>query len=359
MTRAPDPAAPASPRQAGIESFRVLAAFLILYNHTKQYQGTAFSAFSPQYMLLDVFMRFAVPFFFLTAGYFFYTAFEKGEPLRALFLRYSRKLLVWYAFWTVVYALLPRDFVGGWMERGFGEGIVRASGYHLLRFGTKFREEPLYYLFESSMFHLWFLPALVMALGLVAFFVSARLERFLLPAAVVLYAVGLLGSSYQNTRFGIDFPFLFDGKDGPFMSTFFVALGWIIAKYRIRLSFRKAACLALAGYGLGVLENLAARGFSPEGRVLTLSCHALVLGPAMFWMALALPEMGRNSAARLGKLTPGIYLSQIAASDMTWRLHRYFAPPVWEFLFPAVIFAVAAAITVVFSKIPVLRKGVE
>ncbi|HTL47097.1 MAG TPA: acyltransferase [Verrucomicrobiae bacterium] len=351
MNRDTEAKTPRPSWHAGIESFRVLAAFAIILIHAKYFVNQPpFTYHSYAYLFMDCFNRFSVPFYFLTAGYFFYGSCEKGNSPGRVFRRTAGKLLLLYAAWTVIYAAVPRDIVGGIQQQGIVQGLLSGGSDQIHRSWWRFRSHPLYYLFESTSIHLWFLPALLCGLGLLTLFVKARAERYLLPAAILLYLFGMAASSYKSTALGIHLPFLFDGKDGPFTSTLHVAVGWMFAKHNVRVSLNKALLLVLAGYGLCLMENLAVRPFLSEPLPLNVAASHVLLGAAMFLTALALPEAGKAHAARLGPYTLGIYLAQFLAGNLIWRLYVYFPPAAWEIFFPVLIFCVSAAAVMALSK---------
>ena len=141
--------------------------------------------------------RWAVPFFFVAAGYY---AWRATSPLGTL-AYIAKRLLPLLVFWTVVYAVLdepPKDL--WWV---FVTGTPPA-------------------------YHLWFLPSLASNL-----FLLAILNRFCTPAAAVLigfllYAGGLALGSYSTPALGFDFREIWDPRNGPLFGFVFVAIGqWL------------------------------------------------------------------------------------------------------------------------------------
>ena len=142
---------------AGIEYFRVAAAFLVVAIHCYPlltYGDTA------DFILTRVAARTAVPFFFMVTGYF-----VVGSPER---LRASlKKTGVMYLACILLY--LPLNAYSGSMP------------------------DLRQLLFEGTFYHLWYFPAVM--LGLIIAQALSR-TRAGLGIAAALYLAGLLGDSY-------------------------------------------------------------------------------------------------------------------------------------------------------------------
>lgn len=71
----------------GIDLFKLIAAFLIVLLHSVE--TSDFYASGIKY----VFTRFAVPFFFITSGYFFSKGLHKASEKRNYFFKYEKTLI--------------------------------------------------------------------------------------------------------------------------------------------------------------------------------------------------------------------------------------------------------------------------
>ena len=174
---------PTSRQYPAVDIAKLLCAVLIVMIHVPPF-GSANA--TPLAQAGNFFLRFylgriAVPFFFISAGFFLFrktnpTAYDP-TPCKQYILRILRL----YSVWTVLY--LP------WVIRD-----ARADGKTLLTGTVSFLRN---FLLTGSYNHLWYLPALAVAVALV----SWLLRKGVTPGRVLcisflLYCVGLLGQSW-------------------------------------------------------------------------------------------------------------------------------------------------------------------
>ncbi len=238
--------------------------------------------------------RIAVPFFFASSGYFLYrkTTLEQFDPgpTKAFVLRMLRIYLIWTA---IFFPLSAQTY------RGDEKGFVHSVLWYIRSF-----------LFEGSYFHLWYLPAVIVAVLLVSYLLHKKVSPpRILCAAGALYLAGLLGQSWFGLIRPLETaaPAVWSGlklvqkvirttRNGLFDGFLFVGIGMLFAFYEIRLA-RKTALLGFAGSMLLVLAEgvlLERAGFARmHDAYLTLPLalffgFALVLG--------ARPPAGRHYA---------------------------------------------------------------
>lgn len=80
----------------GIDFCKLFAAVLVVLLHSVETDNIY--AVGVQY----VFTRFAVPFFFITSGFFFYSGLEAARDKKGYFFRYEKKLLKLFIFYGVI-----------------------------------------------------------------------------------------------------------------------------------------------------------------------------------------------------------------------------------------------------------------
>lgn len=158
---------------AGVDYFRIVAAVMVIAIHT-----APFSGISKDFDLLLTYCagRVAVPFFFMTTGYFVLGPWRKsGNNTGSKVLRSIKKTLFLYAASIVLY--LPVNFYSGGLPESAGEFIRML-------------------IFDGTFYHLWYFPAVIIG----CFTVMMLLKKF--PAgivfgiAVLLYLIGAGGDSY-------------------------------------------------------------------------------------------------------------------------------------------------------------------
>lgn len=102
------------------------------------------------------------------------------------------------------------------------------------------------FLFNGSYYHLWYMLGILYSIVIILFFCKLKAKKFLLPIALMCYAVGLLGTSYYGI--GCKIPVLktlysfgyFDFiRRVLFMGFPFMVLGWTISENKFGVSLTK------------------------------------------------------------------------------------------------------------------------
>ncbi len=153
---------------AGIDRFRLVAALLVVAIHTSPL--TSYTVIG-DFVLTRIIGRVAVPFFFMTTGYF---ALSQPERVRGLLLKTSRLYLICMALY------LPVNVYAGHMN------------------GLTVSDLIISLLFEGTFYHLWYLPAAIIGICIVAPFIKRNKSGLCAVVVSLLYLVGLLGDSYYG-----------------------------------------------------------------------------------------------------------------------------------------------------------------
>jgi surface polysaccharide O-acyltransferase-like enzyme len=296
-------------RITSIDLFRIWAIIAVVAIHTVPFAslqnlGTAFTA---AVGMLDLLLRFAVPFFFITSGYFFGKSILRGEGSLHALLRHIRPLAVMFMAWSLVYA-----FAVDWVQVDWTTGVLGTVQAHFLRTMRQVLHHPLRFMIYGTMPHLWFLPALIYSLTLITAFVLCRTERLIVLAGLGLYILGLSGGAYVHTSFGLHTP---ASAVGTLLFAFiFVAAGFQLAFFE-NVSVKFALVLVLAGYALLVIEATLLWDLFRIG-VSKASNHYLFgelpYGVGVFLLARSTRSFGPERWVRfLASLTPGIYLAHL------------------------------------------------
>jgi len=165
----------------------------------------------------------AVPFFFVSSGYFFFKKILiKGFQITIL-RAYIKKILTIYLSWTAVY--LPFFII-------FRKtGIVHESGNMVVNFFWSL-------FFKGSYYHLWFFPALIFSVILLFYMAKSFRLSYILILFFILYLVGLLGDSYYYLSDAMGFRHWVDiyrkyfghSRNGLFFGMIYVTSGAYIAR---------------------------------------------------------------------------------------------------------------------------------
>lgn len=216
-------------RRGGLDRFRLPAAFLVVAIHTGP-----LGAFTEtgDFFLTSVLARVAVPFFLMVTGFFLNPRWSEGwTGVRSTW----RKTAGLYLTASLLY--LPLMIYKGDFSR---ENILWIELRDLV--------------FNGTFYHLWYFPALLLALPLALFLIRRLGRNGALCAAGVLYLLGVLGDSwyglsalvpplsalYEQLFFFFDYT-----RNGLFLAPLFLLLGSELAR-RPELSPKTAAV------GLGI-----------------------------------------------------------------------------------------------------------
>lgn len=277
-------------KYAGIDRFRMAAAFMIVAIHTAPFTAISEKA---DFIITYCLFRVGVPFFFMVTGFFVLSACREGG--RGRLWRYLGKIAGIYLTATVLY--LPLNLYAGKRIESIGE-LFRVL------------------LFDGTFYHLWYLPAVIigcMVVGLlyetVGFYGSGA-------AALCLYVIGTLGDSYYGlvSAWNVG-KAVYDGvfacsqytRNGIFYAPVFL---WMGAALRSREAEGGKGKYAVPGVGLAfsaalmVLEGLCTyeSGWQKHN-----SMYFMLL-PVMYFLFRLLLAAGGKSGGRFRDLSLWIYL---------------------------------------------------
>lgn len=334
-------------RIAGVETMRVPADFAVVALHVSA--ALSFAGWTREVGLWVSFAeqlcRFAVPFFFIAAGYFFAKSLQAGvTPAGSLLLKYTRRLGLLFLAWSLIYAMVPYD----WLHDMMRYGVLRPIYWHLLNTVAWIGSHPLTFLVHGTAGHLWFLPALITALGTLTLFLSLRLEKYVIVGGLLLYLLGLLHASFISSQANTGMAHL----PSSFLSgILFVSLGWWLSR-RDPPSFAFALSLCLVGFVGQVTEATVVWGlFTSSSRAPSYLVGTIPFAVGAFLLGLAKPNLGRTTPLPwVANLTLGIYLSHYIfiwalVTPRVWLTH-----PLWLVTLPVLIYLLSALVTLTLLR---------
>ena len=329
-------------RISSIDFFRTIAIFAIIVLHTSPFKGSDNVFFESLYIGLNQAARFAVPYFFIVAGYFFGRKILSGTLPEKAFTLYAKRLLRLFFIWTIVYMILPTDIKKRIMELGLWEATYEKI-YYLV-------SDPLTLLFQGSRGHLWFFLSLVMALGIITIFLKLNKKQFIMPVSVSLYFFGLIAGSYSATPLGIDISF--NTRNGPFFSTLLVAFGWYLASENFKMKPVYSLGLLTLGIFMHALEAYILwkyYGISPLRHDYLFGTLLCGVGLTMF--VLSQPTLFEgNLLTGWGRYTLGIYVLHLLIIDMLTPLNKVIMFPLWDIIYPFIVYILCLSLVLVLSK---------
>lgn len=330
-------------RISSIDFFRFIAVLAVICIHTKPFMQDLFpdSSYRLAEYVFNQPPRFAVPFFFMTSGYFLAPKLMVSQGRWLVAAHYCKRLFFILVAWSILYTLLPSDWLA--LNSASYPQVVAAKVKNLLA-------SPFLLLFEGAKVHLWFLPALICGVALLSLLTARGQSGPLVVVAGLLFLFGLLGGSYRVTPFGLHPPFI--TRDGPFLSTICLAIGYLLSLRRPNLSAGQALAVAVAGLALHIAESWVL------WKTFAIPMHhhdfliGTVIGAAgLLMFALAVPDFGRpGNLHSLGQYTLGVYLCHYLFVDVFGPLTYLFELHLWQLTFPLLVFWLSVAVTKALSR---------
>lgn len=209
---------------SGIDYFRFIAALLIVAIHT-----SPLSSFSEtgNFIFTRIVARVAVPFFFMTSGFFLISRYTcNAEKLEA----FIKKTTLIYGVAILLY--IPINVYNGYFKMdNLLPNIIKDI------------------VFDGTLYHLWYLPASIIGAAIAWYLVKKLNYPKALMVASVLYLIGLFGDSYYGITEKISclnslYTYIFQVTDytrnGIFFAPIFFILGGFIADNRPQITFGKS-----------------------------------------------------------------------------------------------------------------------
>ncbi len=224
-----------------LDTFRLLAAFLVIANHTSPLLSYGEEA---DFILTRIIARIAVPFFLMVSGYFLYQYINNGD--NTYILAFCKKIGLLYALSILLF--LPLNLYAGHYE------------------GANWTLELVKdVIVDGTFYHLWYFPGLIIGVLIVVFLTRIMGLKRTFIISCILYGIGLFGDSY----YGIakQFPWLevfyeavFMGTDytrnGVFMVPIFLIMGMLISKGNKTVSLSRNLLLFLISFSFLIVEGL-------------------------------------------------------------------------------------------------------
>lgn len=253
---------------SGIDNFRMIAALLIVAIHTSPLMS--FTAVG-DFVLTRIIARVAVPFFFMTSGFFLISRY--GRDSEKLW-RFSKKTLLIYAAAIILY--IPINIYSGYFNtQPLLPNIIKDL------------------VFDGTMYHLWYLPASIIGAVIAWYLVKGRSYKCAFIVSALFYLVALFGDSYYGAAQGIAcvngfYELLFQISDytrnGILFAPVFFILGGYIADSGKTMPLKRSVFGFIVCFALMLVEALTLRHFGLQRHD---SMYVLLL-PTMYFLFLML-----------------------------------------------------------------------
>lgn len=283
--------APQKSEYAGIDYFRLAAAFLVVAIHTSPLSGLNETA---DFVLTRVLARVAVPFFFMVSGFFLFPETETGSFRSGKPAAFFKKTAGLYVIAILLY--FPLNVYAGTL----------GEWRHLPELLKDI-------VFDGTFYHLWYLPAAISGACITWILLKRLKPEGAFIIGLILYLAGLFGDSYYGISERIPFLravyqclFFFSDytRNGLFFAPVFFTLGALLSRSSKRQSL-KTCLTGLAGsVALLLTEGLLLHYFQLQRH----DSMYLALLPCMYFLFQSLLFLRGKSLRALRNLSMLIYL---------------------------------------------------
>ncbi len=297
---------------------RVIAMLAIITIHSQIFMNLPLTGEIPWLgWVSNQISRFAVPFFFILAGYWIQPRLE-SDPWGTL-KQYSKPLFVVWISWSFICLILPFN-LQLLMDQGYWAERTRYWGF--------LAQNPINSFFEGGLVHLWYLPALVMSVALIALIRQLHSTYWLWSVAAILYIYALGAGSYHHIT---DWTAPIFTRNGPFFGYLMVLIGHEIRRHRFQFTTKQAIALFCIGFTLHFSEGL----WLYVAHQVPLNSHDFLFGTPIwglgfFALLQSRPQWG-NSEKTLS-ISPrifGIYLAHLLIIIYYGNVMRLLNTPNW------------------------------
>lgn len=329
-------------RQPRNQAHRAVACFVIIAGHCEAATGLDYSRWGHVYQLaLNVSAQYAVPFFFVLAGYSLAPKLTRPAAITHA-AQYTQRILIVFLLSSALYFVLNAA-AGARPDETLSTILSR-------QLHRQFRDPILYVLGGAG--HLWFLIGLVVAVWSTVWLRRRGRLRHLIVLAIVFYAALLISGPYAAVFGWSPLP---EWRRTLFLGTPFLVVGLVLR--HVQTLPRDAVAYALVALGLAC-QAAEQYWLSSTWGVSPFATGTLA-GTAVQSVGISLLAVRPGSSvlsrilARLGPLTLFTYLIHVTFVDVL-RPYRFAVDrPTWRWLYPVLVgalsFTAAAVARVVFA----------
>lgn len=338
-------------RIESVDLIRFFAIMAIIAIHTTPFAPVVNSPeiYSHLYIFINQISRFAVPFFFVTSGYFWGIKIRGGADIISTSKNMISRIGIIFLAWSIIY-LLPFNMIAAF-DHGM-LGPVKVIYWNLV----DLFKDPIKTLLQGGTEHLWFLVSLIFSISICALFVKRKAYTLLCIISIVFYVSGVLLSSYAETPIGntIDF----NTRNGPFFGLILFYSGYCLSGYTPTIKwFYYGLLIFISGslihfaeiYTLNVLFNISL--------VQDYVFGTLLMGIGMAMFALSNHSILRTkSLSKIGTMTLGIYASHYIFVILLGPFDERFNSVAWEIGYVGIVLILSILTTYALSRIKATRR---
>jgi surface polysaccharide O-acyltransferase-like enzyme len=331
-------------RIESIDVMRVLAMLAVIQIHSPWYSKVNVTSLDVA-TILDQLARFAVPFFFVISGYLWASRASISGDYWPRSVATSKRVLIIFFFWSMIYAVGPSLYVI--RQEGIDRLITNIVSVFYPFDSIRFITAAL----EGTKNHLWFLPALAIAVLISGALLARRREATLIVLAISLFLIGLAGTAYSDAPYG--FTSRFNFRNGPFFSLIMFVSGYAIHRYGQRIELLSTGVgLAIGGFFFQLVETtwIHQQWGTPLLHDYLVGTYFFGLGMSMIALSNA-PYLRVKALASIGPLILGVYASHYYFVEHIRWLERFIhSPQLREIAYIAIVFILALVTSFVLAR---------
>jgi serine/alanine racemase len=283
----------------GLDYFKVVAAFLVIAIHTSPLSSVNDTA---NFVFIHILARVAVPFFFMVTGFFILSKKRLllSRTKLQLFIIKTCKI---YGIATLLY--LPKNVsLGYFKDSNLGIKIIKDI------------------FFDGTFYHLWYLPATVLGVVIIASIACRFEEKTVFIIAGILYIVGMFGDKYYGiavqlpylkSSYDFMFGFFEFTRNGIFFAPIFLAMGAMAAREEQEYKIKTLVIGFIVSVGMLLGEGLLLHSFK-------VSEHGgnmyITLIPCMYFLIRLLLRWRGKAKKELRTISMWVYLIHVFMISM-------------------------------------------
>ncbi|MCI6995619.1 MAG: acyltransferase [Eubacterium sp.] len=319
----------------GIDLFKLIAAILVVILHA--IETTSWYPNEIKFVITRV----AVPFFFISSGFFFYKGLEKAEDIHDYFVKYEKNILRMFLVWAlIIYS--PFEVIS-YTNKYPGAGVLKTALYLVRR------------IFIIGPGPYWYLVALIGASCFLYACYKKENEKLLLVGMAVGFILEIAYSCFRGILSNVELfrlifnaiYFVYSWEFNFFMFGIpFMGIGFLVARHNKSLKSNYAFLLLILSTMMRIVEyNLPVWFPSTFWRNNEISLFFILQAYAFFMLGKDIQlGINYNTSKLLRELSSCIYfLHAIVLYElMNPLLERYTELPIYSgvMIFPKVVVVV-------------------
>lgn len=338
-------------RIKSVDTIRLLAIISVIAIHTKPFSVSEDSG--EIYYYLSIFInqmaRFAVPFFFVTSGYFWGVKIRSGADIMSTTKNMVNRISIIFLAWSLIY-LIPFNLIDAFNYGALGP--LKVAYWNL----NSLMNNPTNTLFQGTKVHLWFLISLIFSVIICSFFINRKAFIPLTFLSIILYILGVILKSYAESPVGMEIDF--NTRNGPFFGLILFYSGYYLSCYRPSEKWLYYGLLVfLVGSVLHFSEIYTLMKLFGTSVMQDFVFGTFFMGIGMSMVALSNHSILHNKyLSGIGTMTLGIYASHFIFVDLFRPLDKLYNSAIWEIGYVFIILILSIFTTYLLSKTKITRR---